>query len=98
MQVVLGIAYAVVLIFFVCLLGRLVISWIQVFSRDWRPRGPVLVIAEGLFTVTDPPLKAVRRVLPPISLGGVRLDLGFLVVAVLCSVLLSVLSALAGQI
>lgn len=66
-------------IFFILLIGRLVLDWVQVFSRDWRPRGVMLVIAEAVYTVTDPPLKALRRVIPPLSLGQIRLDLAFLV-------------------
>ena len=66
-------------IFFILLIGRLVLDWVQVFSRAWRPRGVMLVIAEAVYTVTDPPLKALRRVIPPLSLGQIRLDLAFLV-------------------
>lgn len=67
------------LLFLIVLLGRLVIDWIQVFAREWRPRGVVLVIAEGVYSITDPPLKALRRVIPPLRLGGVSLDLAFMV-------------------
>lgn len=65
-------------LFLFALIGRLVFDWIQMFARDWRPRGVVLVIAEAFYTVTDPPLKALRRVIPPLRLGGVALDLAFL--------------------
>lgn len=61
------------------LIGRLVFDWVQVFARDWRPKGPVLVLANGIYTLTDPPLRALRRVIPPLRLGGIALDLGFLV-------------------
>jgi YggT family protein len=60
------------------LIGRLIFEWIQAFSRDWRPTGPILVVAESVFTVTDPPLKALRKVIPPLRLGGVQLDLSFM--------------------
>ncbi len=86
--------YLVVLVFFVLMFVRLVLEWVQVFARDWRPRGVVLVVAEATYTVTDPPLRAVRRVVPPLSLEAVRLDLAFLIVMLLCSVLLSVLPML----
>ncbi len=66
-------------IFFILLIGRLVLDWVQAFARDWRPRGVVLVLAEVIYTVTDPPLTALRRVIPPLTLGQVRLDLAFLV-------------------
>nr|WP_240895519.1 YggT family protein [Kineococcus siccus] len=83
--------------FFLCLIGRLVLDWVQALSREWRPRGAVLVLAEGLYTTTDPPLKALRKVLPPLRLGAVQLDLAFLVLAILCSVLLSVFGNLAAR-
>lgn len=89
------IAYWAVLIYFLLLFVRLVLDWVQVFARDWRPRGAALVVAEVTYTVTDPPLKAVRRVVPPLTLGQIRLDLAFLLVMVACSILLQVLSVLA---
>ena len=70
----------VLLLCIIVLLARLVLDWIQVFAREWRPRGPVLVLAEGVYSVTDPPIKAVRRVIPPLRLGGVSIDLAFMVI------------------
>jgi YggT family protein len=72
-------------LFFVALICRLVLDWIQVLARQWRPRGPVLLLAEGVYTVTDPPLKFLRRLIPPLSLGGIRLDLAFLVLILVVS-------------
>jgi YggT family protein len=82
----------VVLAFFLLLLVRLVLDWVQFFVRDWRPSGPVLVVAEATYTVTDPPLRFLRRLLPPLAIGNVRLDLAFLVLMLACSILLSVLA------
>jgi YggT family protein len=67
----------VVFLFLLALIIRLVFDWIQVFSRDWKPKGIVLVLAEAVYSVTDPPLKALRRVIPPLRLGSVQLDLAF---------------------
>jgi YggT family protein len=83
--------YTVVFIFFIVLVGRLVIDWIQVFARDWRPRGVVLVIAEGIYSATDPPLRALRRVIPPLRLGQVQLDLAFIVLFLIVSILMTLL-------
>jgi YggT family protein len=83
----------VVWLYLLVLLVRLVLDWIQVFARDWRPRGVVLVVAEAVYTVTDPPLRALRKVIPPLSLGSVRLDLAFMVLMMLCWVLLAVLAS-----
>ena len=78
-----------VFLFFIILLGRLVLDWVQAFARDWRPRGAILVVAEFVYTITDPPLKALRRMIPPLSLGNIRLDLAFLVLMLLTTLLMS---------
>ena len=70
-------------LFLVLLIARLVFDYIQMFARSWRPSGPLLVVAELIYTVTDPPLKALRRVIPPLRIGQVSLDLSFLVLFVL---------------
>jgi len=84
----------VVYLFFAALICRLVLDWVQVLAREWRPRGPVLVLAEGVYTVTDPPLKFLRRLIPPLSLGTVRLDLAFLVLMLAVSLTLSLLQSI----
>ena len=70
-------------LFLVLLIARLVFDYIQMFARSWRPSGPLLVVAEAIYTVTDPPLRALRRVIPPLRIGQVSLDLSFLVLFVL---------------
>lgn len=80
-------------IFFALLIGRLILDWIQVFARDWRPRGAMLVIAETVYSVTDPPLKALRKVIPPLTLGAIRVDLAFLVLMLGVTILMGVISA-----
>jgi YggT family protein len=80
-----------VLIFFVLLIGRLVVDWIQVFAREWRPRGISLVLAEAVYSATDPPLKALRRVVPPLRLGQIQIDLAFMILFFITLVLLRVL-------
>jgi len=69
----------VLYLYLLLLLGRLVFSWIQAFSRSWSPHGLVLVIAEAVFTATDPPLKFLSRFIPVLRLGSVALDLSFMV-------------------
>lgn len=91
MSTVISVIALLLYLFFIVLLGRLVLDWVQVFAREWRPRGPVLVVAEGVYTITDPPLKFLRRIIPPLRLGSVRLDLAFLVLVLTVSLLLSVL-------
>jgi YggT family protein len=66
-------------VLFVLLLARFVFDYVFLFARNWRPSGPLIVLLELIYSATDPPLKALRRVIPPLRLGSVSLDLGFLV-------------------
>ena len=75
--------------FILLLFVRLIVDWIQMFARSWVPHGPVLVVLEGVYTITDPPVKALRRVIPPLRLGGVAIDLSFIAVLLICYILLS---------
>ncbi|MDQ1626739.1 MAG: YggT family protein [Actinomycetota bacterium] len=76
-------------IFFVLLIARLVLDYVQMFARSWRPTGLVLVLAEIVYTVTDPPLKALRKVIPPLRIANIALDLSFLVLIILVQILLA---------
>ncbi len=62
------------------LLLRVVFDWVRLFAPRWVPRGPLIVIANWTYALTDPPLRFMRRFIPPLRLGGVALDVGFLVV------------------
>lgn len=73
-------------LFFILLIARLVLDYVQMFARSWRPKGPLLVVAEVIYTITDPPLRALRKVIPPLRLGSVSLDLSFLVLVVLVNI------------
>ena len=66
-------------LYFLILLVRVVLDWVQVFARQWRPRGPVLVMANLVYALTDPPLRLIRQRVPMARLGGVGIDLSFLV-------------------
>jgi len=92
--VVAGILYLVLWLFFVALLVRLVFDFVQMFARSWEPHGVVLVLLEAIYTVTDPPLKALRRIIPPLRLGSIALDLSFLVLIIAVQIALSVVGGL----
>ena len=66
---------------------RFIVDWVQVFARSWSPHGVVLVLLEAVYSVTDPPIKALRRVIPPLRIGNFALDLSFVIVMISAYVL-----------
>ena len=82
--------YLLLYLFIALLWIRFIVDWVQVFARRWEPHGPLLVALEGVYTATDPPIVALRRVVPPLRIGSVALDLSFLLVMVTAFLLLSV--------
>jgi YggT family protein len=75
-----GILYGLVWVFIALLWVRFVVDWVQVFARRWSPSGVLLVVLEIVYSITDPPIKALRKVIPPLRLGSIMLDLSFLLV------------------
>jgi YggT family protein len=69
----------VLFVFWLLLIARVVIEFIRSFSRDWRPKGATVVILEVIMTLTDPPVKLLRRIIPQLTLGAVRFDLSIMV-------------------
>lgn len=94
MSAIAGVLSTILWIYFLILLARLVFDYVQMFARSWEPRGVVLVMAEAVYTVTDPPLKFLRTFIPPLRLGQISLDLSFLVLVLLIGLATSVLGAL----
>lgn len=79
MQVALFIVYYVLFGFWLLLVARLVVELVRSFAREWRPSGGVAVGLETIYTVTDPPVHFVRRLIPSVRIGGVGLDLSIMV-------------------
>ncbi len=77
-------------VFLLLLIVRLVMDYVMMFARSYEPRGLALVLLEVTYTVTDPPLKALRRVIPPLRIGGIALDLSFLVLFIAVQILINV--------
>ncbi|GGO60717.1 YggT family protein [Microbacterium nanhaiense] len=77
------------------LFARVILDFIPMFNREWRPRGVALVLCEAVYTVTDPPLKYLRRHLQPIRLGPIAIDLAFPLTMICCFIALSILRAIA---
>jgi len=70
-------------LFWLLLIARIVIEFIRSFSRDWHPRGITVVILETIMTLTDPPVKLLRRIIPQLTIGAVRLDFSIMVLLLL---------------
>lgn len=77
-------------LFLLVLFARMILSWVPVLVRDWQPRGPLLVVAEIIYSITDPPLRALRKVLRPVRVGNMMLDLAFIGLFLLVSILMQV--------
>jgi len=84
------IVYVALTIFFVLMWARFILDLARTFARNWRPRGIGLVLAEAVFSITDPPIKAVRRVVPPLRVGGAALDFAWSIVMLAVVILISV--------
>jgi YggT family protein len=74
-------------LFILVMWGRFIIDLIPLFSRGWRPKGLLLVISEIIFTITDPPIKAVRRILPPLRTSGASIDFSWSIVLIAAIIL-----------
>lgn len=69
----------VLFVFWLLLIARVVIEFIRSFSRDWQPKGFTVLVLEITLTLTDPPVKLLRRIIPPLTIGTVRFDLSIMV-------------------
>jgi YggT family protein len=81
------VAFYLLSVYLVLLIARMILSWIQVYARSWSPTGILLVVAEGVYSATDPPLRFLRRYIPSVRLGSVALDLSFMLLFLVVYVL-----------
>ncbi|MCU0300465.1 MAG: YggT family protein [Candidatus Nanopelagicales bacterium] len=95
MSLIVGLLSTAIWLFLLLLIARMIIGLIMVFARDYQPTGAIVVIFESVMTVTDPPLRALRKVIPPLRIGQVSLDLAFLVLFIALQLLLGMLRGLA---
>ena len=87
MNILRDVAFYVLSVYLVLLIARMILSWIQVYARSWSPSGILLVVAEGVYSATDPPLRFLRRYIPSVRLGNVALDLSFILLFLVVYVL-----------
>ncbi|WP_353827951.1 YggT family protein [Agromyces sp. SYSU T0242] len=96
LSVVWNLVYTLLLIYFFVMWARFVLDLVRTFNRSWRPRGFVLVLVEAVYTLTDPLVRFFRRLIPPIRLGQVALDLGWSVAMLVVIIAMTVVSWLAA--
>lgn len=92
---ILGVIYLALSLLVLLLMARIVVDFIQLFARSWRPRGAALVFATTVYRFTDAPLRAIRRLIPPLNLGGMRLDISFIVLFFVVNILQTIVLAIA---
>ena len=83
-------------IYHLILIARAILSWVQAINPRWQPHGVFLVIAEGTFTLTDPPLRFLRKFIRPLRLGNIQLDMAFLVLFFLIILLIEIIGWVLG--
>ena len=81
-------------VYLVLLIGRAVIGWVMVFNRDFRPTGPLVVVLEIMYSVTDPPLRLLGRLIPPLRIGNFALDIAFILLFVVVLIAINYASRL----
>jgi len=86
--VALLVVYYVLFFFWLLLTARIVIELVRGFARSWQPAGGVAIVVESVYTVTDPPVRALRRVVKPVRIGGVGLDLSIMVLLLMVFILM----------
>lgn len=89
-----GILEVLLTLYVLVLIARLVLDYIPLFNREWRPKGAGLIAAEVVYTVTDPPIRFFRRLIPPLRIGTLSLDFGFALTMIVVLILMSVVRAL----
>nr|WP_205828859.1 YggT family protein [Microbacterium sp. B19(2022)] len=85
-----SIVHLVLLLYIFVLFARLILDYIPMFNREWRPKGFGLVAAEAVYTVTDPPIRFFRRLIPPLRIGSLSLDFGFTLTLLVVLILMNI--------
>lgn len=90
-----SIVHLVLLLYIFVLFARLILDYIPMFNREWRPKGFGLVAAEAIYTVTDPPIRFFRRLIPPLRIGSLSLDFGFTLTLLVVLILMNIVGLFA---
>jgi YggT family protein len=62
-------------IYLLLVIGRILLSWFPI-----SPESPLSGVFSFLYRITEPVLGPIRRMLPPIGMGGMALDLSPIIV------------------
>jgi len=89
-SVVASIVHLALLLYLLVLFARLILDYIPMFNREWRPKGAGLVAAEFAYTLTDPPIRFFRRFIPPLRIGSISLDFGFSLTILVVLILMNI--------
>ncbi|MEV4775148.1 YggT family protein [Microbacterium sp. LTA6] len=85
-----SIVHLVLLLYIFILFARLILDYIPLFNREWRPKGAGLIVAEIVYTITDPPIRFFRRLIPPLRIGTLSLDFGFALTMLIVLILMNI--------
>jgi YggT family protein len=88
------VVYDVILAFIIVMVVRLIFDYVQMFAREWRPHGGVLVVLEICYSITDPPIRYLRGVIPALRIGRVGLDMAWITLFLAAIILRSVVGSL----
>lgn len=91
MDLILASLWLLLGVYQLALIVRIIFDMTQQFARYWRPKGPWLMLAVGTYAVTDPPIRWLRARIPPVNLGGIALDVAFIIVFFVVIVLQGIL-------
>ncbi|AZI57673.1 YggT family protein [Nakamurella antarctica] len=90
--------YLTLWFFYLLMIARIVVEFVRMLARGWLPSGRSAITVEVIYTVTDPPLRALRRVIPMVRIGNVGIDLSlFLLLIVIQILILPLLFSLAAN-
>lgn len=93
MDLAVGVVIVALQLYLLVLFLRVIFDWVFVFSPSWRPTGPLVILLELIYSLTDPPLRFLRRFIPPLRLGNFSLDLAFIVLVILIYVVIHVVAS-----
>ncbi|HEX6968386.1 MAG TPA: YggT family protein [Micromonosporaceae bacterium] len=88
LSILFQVLYLLVYLFLLLLLARFVMAAVLQYGRRWQPGRAAAAGLETVWSVTDPPLRTLRRVIPPLRIGTVSIDLASLVLLVILFVLM----------